>query len=128
MDFPSVQSKEVKCLDLYPTEDIRRGIHDYKKQKEAEQMKFCGQIMMTSNDVKVNEPTVLGRAREMGISFLKPEDFQKDCLNSRVSEEVKDYALMWYPKAAEPSLLSKPQRTSNESLLLNSAALKYLSD
>ena len=35
---------------------------------------------------------------------------------------------MWGPKAAEPSIVSDPQRTSNESLLLNSAALKYLND
>ena len=126
VDLPPATAKEIKCVDLCPTEDIRKGTNEYKKKQEAEQLEYLRLATVTSNDVQVNEPTVIRRVREMGISFLKPEDFQKDNINSRVSEEVN--SLMWYPKAAERSIVSDTLRTSNESLLLNSAALKYLDD
>ena len=126
MNLRPKRNKDIRYIDLCPPEDIRKSIND-NKENEIEH-NALRQARGPTQDVNVNEPTVLGRVRQMGISFLQPQDLQKSASDFRGDEQAKDYSLMWYPKAAAPSILTDPQKTSNESLLLNSAALRYLND
>lgn len=120
------EPKDVQCIDLCPPEDIRKNNTDAKLWTKAEHMKYWMHSQVPSPELAANEPTVLGRMRQLDISFLKPEDFQK-CLNRRDSKESNDYSLNWCPKAVEPSL-SYLQCTSKESMILNSTALKNMND
>ena len=119
-------SNEVKCVDLCPPEDIRKSIND-NKRAQAEQL-TPPRNLKPFHHPKVTEPTVIRTMRKLDISFLKEEDFQQPNTKSGKTNEMDDYSMMWYPKAAEPSVASYQQCTSAESLLLNSTALKTLDD
>ena len=119
-------SKEVKCVDLCPPEDIRKSINDNKRAQAG--YLLPPRQSKNLHDPKDREPTAMGRMRDLGISFLKAEDFQQTNSKLTKGQEVDDYSMMWHPRAAEPSVASYQQCTSAESLVLNSTALKYLDD
>ena len=97
-----LSSPEVICKDLAPPEDIHKMLDDH--------------------ELKIHEPSMIGRLREMGVSFIQPKDLQQPARAAR--SDVS----MWHPTAAEPSVLSHTETTTDFSLMLNSAALKYLDD
>jgi len=92
----------VTCRDLAPPEDIDKMISDHEKK------------------TRQPEPSMIGRLRDMGVSFIHPSDLNHAARQQDLS--------IWHPRATEPSLLSTTESTSDFSLMLNSAALKYLSD
>lgn len=130
-ELPLIQKKENKYKDLCPPEDINKMINDYKKRTEAKQIQLENEGADSVNAFTQDyEPTVLRRVKQMGISFLKAEDFQSDPMDSPEDNKGNnDYSMMWHPRAAGLSTIaSNIQGTSDESLMLNSAALKYLND
>jgi len=98
----------VVCRDLAPPEDIDKAISDHERKSAGRTQPLLG------------EPSVFGRLRDMGVSFVTPSDLNCSQRRSEVS--------VWHPRAAEPSLLSTTDSASEYSLALNSAALKYLTD
>jgi len=106
-----LEHKNVICRDLAPPEDIDKIISDHEKK--------------TRGMREAPEPSMIGRLRNMGISFIKPSDLNTQERRTTGSAEAMS---IWHPRATEPSLLSTTESTSEFSLMLNSAALKYLSD
>ena len=131
-DFNNCASnKDIKCIDLCPPEDIRNTsdeYHIYSSTKQDHRIRQYALSQKSQQNLNINEPTIIGRMKQLDISFLKPEDIQTNHATSTRGVENNDYSLMWHPKAAEPSIASFAGCTSKESLILNSTALKSLND
>ena len=131
-DFNNCASnKDIKCIDLCPPEDIRNTsdeYHIYSSTKQDQRIRQYALSQKSQQNLDINEPTIIGRMKQLDISFLKPEDIQTNHAASTRGTENNDYSLMWHPKAAEPSIASFAGCTSKESLILNSTALKSLND
>lgn len=131
-DFNNCASnKDIKCIDLCPPEDIRNTsdeYHIYSSTKPDQRIRQYALPQKSQQNLVINEPTIIGRMKQLDISFLKPEDIQTNQAASTRGTENSDYSLMWHPKAAEPSIASFAGCTSKESLILNSTALKSLND
>ena len=119
-------SKDIKCVDLCPPEDIRKNINDF--QNVPHDVHFDNRPSVGNNQIQVNEPTVLQRMRQLDISFLTAEDFNNKGPKSPKSKVIDDCSRMFWPKAAQFSEPSYSQCTSKESMIQNSNALKHLSD
>ena len=96
----------VTCRDLAPPEDIDKMISDHERKTRQQQ--------------ELPEPSMIAKLRDMGVSFINPSDLNQQARQPDLS--------IWHPRATEPSMLSTTESTSDFSLMLNSAALKYLSD
>ena len=116
---------EVKCVDLCPPEDIRKNINDFKNVPQ--EIHVRNRPLSRNEQAQVLEPTILQRTRQLGISFLTPEDFnQKSEASPKNNQD--DYSCMFLPKAAQFCSPSYSQFTSKESMIQNSTALKNLND
>ena len=122
---PIDMSNEVKCVDLCPPEDIRKNINDFKNIPQ--EIRIRDRPLSRNEQVQVLEPTILQRTRQLGISFLTPEDFNKKSEASPKNNH-DDYSCMFLPKAAQFCSPSISQFTSKESMIQNSTALKNLND
>jgi len=103
---PSNGPAAVTCRDLAPPEDIDKMISDHERKTRQQQ--------------QPPEPSMIAKLRDMGVSFINPSDLNQQARQPDLS--------IWHPRATEPSMLSTTESTSDFSLMLNSAALKYLSD
>ena len=106
-------SDKIVCQDLCPPENIDAIIQEFKESRKTPDK-------VPENLERKGEPSIFGRLRDMGVSFIRPSDIR---VGSRVGE-----VSTWHPTAAEPSFISTTESTSDYSLMLNSAALKHLDD
>ena len=117
-------SKEVKCVDLCPPVDIRKNINDFNNIPQDTHSRPSA----PNDPIQINDPTVLQRMRQLDISFLTADDFNRKEPKSPKHPNTDDYSRMWWPKAVPFSAPSYSQFTSKESMIQNSTALKHLTD
>lgn len=105
---------QIQCRDVQPVDDLDELIgqfgnihHQEVKQPEA--------LAKEESCVEVR------RLRDMGVSFISKEDLYP-------KKDEKKETSIWYPRAMDPGQVSSVASTSDYSLMINSAALKYLND
>ena len=109
---------EIQCHDIQPVQDLDQLIGHFGNFNAA-----CKEPELTvATEESCGE---VRRLKEMGVSFISKEDLYP---NNKKDDKELDPS-MWYPQAVDPFLnCPSVTSTSDYSLMINSAALKYLND
>lgn len=102
---------QIQCRDVQPVGDLDELIGQFKINEEV-----------VEQPPKEESCIEVRRLRDMGVSFISKEDLYP-------RKEDKKETSVWYPQAMDP-FQNGPSvaSTSDYSLMINSAALKYLND
>ena len=116
---------EIVCQDVEPFENIEELYANFRNVNVTE---YPDNDKMGKNvNIPKEESCIeVQRLKDLGVSFISKEDLYP---NRKDEPKKADFdPSLWYPQAVDPFQNPTVNTTTDYSLMINSAALKYLND